>query len=156
MAGVAAGCPGDLRRAARAADRRRGQSRASGRCRRCRAALGSTLATYFDGINDGDYASAYDAESTHAHDGESLAIVTANVVTSYDTDLNITSITPRADGSYDVFVTFTSVQASNEGPNGDSCDLWNLDYRLVPGGSGFVIDGASSPTSVPASQSCAG
>jgi serine protease Do len=120
------------------------------------AELGTTLATYFDGINDGDYASAYYSETARSHDGESLGTFTANVVTSYDTDVNVSSVTPDADGAYEVFVTFTSVQAANEGPNGDTCDLWSLDYRLVPGGSGFLIDAASSATGGPAYHSCAG
>jgi serine protease Do len=37
-------------------------------------------------------------------------------------------------------VTFTSVQASEKGPDGDTCDNWDLDYTLIPSGDTWLID----------------
>jgi len=37
-------------------------------------------------------------------------------------------------------VTFTSVQAPDKGPNGDSCDNWDLDYSMIPSAGTWLID----------------
>jgi serine protease Do len=120
------------------------------------AALAAILATYFDGINDGDYASAYYAETQRAHHGESLATFALSVSSSFDSDFTLPAVGPGSGGSYVVEVIFTSLQSASKGPGGDTCDIWDLNYQLLPSGGAYLINAATSATSGPAYQSCSG
>jgi S1-C subfamily serine protease len=121
------------------------------------ASLSSTLATYFDGINDGDYTSAYNAETTAAHHGESAAAFAEAVASSYDTDITVTGVDQQPDGVYVIEIVFTSVQEASQGPDGDTCDVWDLDYQLVPEPDDrYLINRARSATGGPGYESCSG
>ncbi len=42
-----------------------------------------------------------------------------------------------------VGLTFTSLQAPSKGPNGDSCDIWTIDYTMIQAADGsWLIDAA--------------
>jgi serine protease Do len=101
--------------------------------------VGQVLKRYFDGINSADYAGAWSTLSPKLQ-GPSWSSFAKGTATSYDTQVALLSVTPGAGRSVTAHVTFTSVQASNKGPDGDTCDNWDLDYTLVPSGSSWLID----------------
>jgi len=49
-------------------------------------------------------------------------------------------VTPGSGQSVTARVTFSSVQASEKGPDGDTCDNWDLDYTLIPSAGSWLID----------------
>lgn len=106
------------------------------------ADVSDTLTRYFAGINSGDYASAYAMYSAHLRAGWSLAAFAADTATSFDSDF---AVLDAATGEDTVSVTlqFTSLQAPDQGPDGDTCDRWTLRYRLVlDDGGAWRIDAA--------------
>jgi serine protease Do len=101
--------------------------------------IGQVLRTYFTGINAADYAGAWSTLSPKLQ-GPSWSSFAEGTSTSYDTQVALLSATPGAAGSVTAHVTFTSVQASTKGPDGDTCDNWDLDYTFVPSGDSWLID----------------
>ncbi|WP_116044458.1 S1C family serine protease [Amycolatopsis palatopharyngis] len=88
-----------------------------------------TLAQYFGGINNGDYASAYDQLSPTLQGKVSYAEFSQGVSTSYDYDFQILDADLGSDHAQ-VWLTFTSLQDPALGPDGASCTLWSLDYEF--------------------------
>ena len=101
-------------------------------------AVGQVLKTYFDGINSADYEQAWLMLSPRLR-GPSWSSFAKGTSTSLDSGVALLSVTP-AGQSVIAHVTFTSVQASEKGPGGDTCDNWDLDYTLVPSGDSWLID----------------
>ena len=101
--------------------------------------VGQTLRTYFNGINSADYEQAWLMQSPRLR-GHSWSSFAKGTSTSYDDQVTVLSVTPGAGLSVTAHVTFTSVQASTKGPEGDTCDNWNLDYTLVSSGESWLID----------------
>jgi hypothetical protein len=102
-------------------------------------AVGEVLKTYFDGINSADYEQAWLMLSPSLR-GASVSSFADGTSTSFDSQVTLLSVTPGAGESVIAHVTFTSVQASDKGPDGDTCDNWDLDYTLVPSGNSWLID----------------
>jgi serine protease Do len=102
-------------------------------------AVGQVLKTYYDGINSADYQGAWSTLSPKLQ-GPSWSSLAEGTATSYDTQVALLSVTPATGRSVTAHVTFTSVQASNKGPDGDTCDNWDLDYTLIPSGGSWLID----------------
>jgi S1-C subfamily serine protease len=117
-------------------------------------AVVAPIVTYFDGINSGNYAQAYNAETASAHHGQSLSEFSDHVATSYDNDFHAVSASANPDGSYNLEITFTSIQAPDAGPNGDTCDIWDLIYRLVPTSAGTYLIDAATPASGSGYSAC--
>jgi len=76
------------------------------------------------------------------------------VTTSYDDPVALLSVTPADGGSVIAHVTFTSVQAADKGPGGDTCDNWDLDYTLVPSGGSWLIDKVLGHDGGPTHSTC--
>jgi len=102
-------------------------------------AVGEVFKTYFDGINSADYASAWSMLSPNLQ-GPSLSSFARGTSTSFDDQVTVLSVAPGAGQKITARVTFTSVQATGKGPDGDTCDNWDLDYTLVPSGGSWLID----------------
>lgn len=102
-------------------------------------AVGQVLKTYFDGINSADYEQAWLMLSPRLR-GPSWSSFAKGTSTSLDSEVALLSVTPGAGQSVIAHVTFTSVQASEKGPDGDTCDNWDLDYTLIPAGDSWLID----------------
>jgi len=92
----------------------------------------STLTTYFDAVDTGDYQTAYD-QFTPA--GQALLgsepTYALGLATSDFFDITLEAITNESPGVDVATVSFTSVQDPAYDRNGDSCDLWNLAYTMV-------------------------
>jgi S1-C subfamily serine protease len=102
-------------------------------------AVGQVFKTYFDGINSADYEQAWLMLSPKLR-GPSWSSFAEGTSTSYDDQVTLLSVTPGAGQSVIAHVTFTSVQASDKGPDGDTCDNWDLNYTLIPSGDSWLID----------------
>jgi hypothetical protein len=102
------------------------------------------LETYFKSINDGDYAAAYAVLGPTEQAEMSLQEFSADTSTSFDTDFTVGGVAAGANGTV-VSLTFTSVQAAAQGPSGDTCDVWTLDYSMRQDSTGaWRIDTASA------------
>jgi len=107
----------------------------------------STFESYFGGINIRNWDQAYAEYSPSYQANTSEQAFETTDSTSTDTNVAITSVTVNADESVTVNVSFTSNQAANYGPNGETCTEWTLAYQLVSsngaaGTYGYGIEGA--------------
>ena len=101
--------------------------------------VAQTFETYFGGINARNFRLAYGAYSAYIRARFSYASFAAGDATSRDSDIVIQSITAGADGSVVADVTFTSRQASQDGPDGETCTNWAIAYHLVPAPVGDTL-----------------
>jgi S1-C subfamily serine protease len=101
-----------------------------------------TFATYFAGINAGDYEAAWHQFSPRLRGRVPLDEFSHGVSTSYDFAFDVrhaTISTSRAE----VWLKFISVQAPEFGADGEDCTVWSLDYVLITDASGmYRIDQA--------------
>jgi hypothetical protein len=102
----------------------------------------ATFATYFDGINTGDYAAAWSVLSPRHQADVSFQAFADGVSSSYDTGTHILSSRWIDATTVGVVLSFTSSQSPDKGPDGDVCDVWTLDYRLISIGGNWFIDEA--------------
>jgi S1-C subfamily serine protease len=105
-------------------------------------AVAAMFTTYADGINTGDYATAYGVLSANAQSLSSFDAFRQGELTSYIVTLSIMGITHTATGD-SADVTFTSVQDPTAGGHQQSCSNWKMTYTLIPNGSSWLIDTAS-------------
>jgi serine protease Do len=108
------------------------------------AGISTTFETYFNGINDGDYQAAWEVLSPRLRGGSSEAAFANGDATSYDFDQRVLAGRQVDVATAKVALQFTSIQAADKGPNGDTCDLWTLNYTMIAGAGGrWYIDHAS-------------
>jgi serine protease Do len=112
------------------------------------ASITSTLVTYFDAINNGDYATAYAQLDTHAQSQGSLKSFASDDSTSYDFNFSLRSITTKSPGVDLATLDFTSIQDASKGPNRNTCDNWTLNYAMVNTGGAWLIDSATGQNGV--------
>jgi serine protease Do len=106
------------------------------------AAVGAVLATYFEAIDGGDYQTAYEQLAPSQQALMSEAAFASSESSSYDFDVVVSAVSQVAAGTDVASVDFTSLQDPSEGPNGDSCDDWTLNYTMVAQGGSWLIDQA--------------
>lgn len=104
------------------------------------AGVTAALQTYFNAIDTGDYQSAYDQLSPNEQAQFSETQFAAGTATTYDYSVAIESITSTGAGRDLVDVFFTSLQNATQGPNGDQCDNWTLQYTMVNSSGSWLID----------------
>jgi hypothetical protein len=112
------------------------------------AGITSTLVTYFDAINNGDYATAYAQLDARAQTQGSEQTFASGDSTSYDFNFNLASVTTQSSGVDVAQLSFTSVQDAAHGPNGDTCDAWTLNYTMVNVNGTWLIDSAGGQNGV--------
>lgn len=96
-------------------------------------AVATTLATYFGGIDAGNYTQAWDTYSASLQQSVPYQPFANGLSTSQDIQVVVQSIQDDADGIIEADVSFQSHQAGQYGPNqGETCTNWSLDYYLVP------------------------
>jgi hypothetical protein len=120
------------------------------------ASTGITTAfdAYFNGINSGDYRSAWQVLSPRLRAGSSLNSFAKGDSTSYDFD-QVVLHARQVDGSTaKVAIQFTSLQTADKGPNGDTCDVWTLVYTMIDGGGGAWYIDATAPYRGTSHTSC--
>jgi hypothetical protein len=104
--------------------------------------VGAALATYFEAIDGGDYQTAYEQLAPSQQALMSEAAFASSESSSYDFDVVVSAVSQVAAGTDVASVDFTSLQDPSEGPNGDSCDDWTLNYTMVAQGGSWLIDRA--------------
>ena len=99
--------------------------------------VGLTFSMYFGGIDDRAWDQMYSAYSTSFQQNNGEAGFVSSLATTTDSGPAVTSISQQSDGTVLAHVLFTSRQDARYGPNadafgnGDTCDHWAIDYRLV-------------------------
>ena len=108
------------------------------------AGVVAALATYFEGINSGDYAAAWATLSPSNQQTTTLQRFAAGTASSYDSGLSVLEAHAVSPSTVAVALAFNSLQASAQGPDGDTCDNWTLDYTLIQASDGsWLIDSAA-------------
>jgi serine protease Do len=104
--------------------------------------IAAMFSSYGDGINTGDYATAYGLLSAGAQSSSSYDAFRQGELSSYIVTLSILGVTQG--GTQDsADVAFTSVQDPNAGGHDQACSTWKMTYTLIPNGSSWLIDTAS-------------
>ena len=116
--------------------------------------IASAFATYFDGINAGDYASAYAILSPSVRSGTTEQSFADGDSTSYDFGFQIVYVSQLDSNDVHIGLTFTSLQASIKGPNGDTCDTWTLLYSMVKISGSWYIGSTDQYNGTPEHQAC--
>lgn len=115
-------------------------------------AVATALKHYFDAINAADYRTAWSGLSPRIR-GTSPDSLAKGDATSYDVLVVVHSVTSAGSAAL-AHVTFTSVQAPDKGPNGDTCDDWDLDYTMIPSGGTWLIDQVKGHDGGPTHTTC--
>lgn len=104
--------------------------------------VAAMFSAYANGINTGDYATAYGLLSPHAQSLTSYNAFNQGEHTSYIVTLAIMGITHTStqDSSE---VTFTSVQDPAAGGHQQTCSNWKMTYSLIPNGPNWLMDTAT-------------
>jgi hypothetical protein len=105
--------------------------------------IAAAFTTYFDGINSGDYQSAWAVLSPRCRAASSLASFAAGDATSYDSDIQLLDARQIDTNAATIALSFMSLQRADKGPNGDTCDVWTLDYTMTRVGGIWYIDNAA-------------
>ena len=117
-------------------------------------AVTATLAAYFDAIDTGDYATAYDQLGPTLRAQQSESSFATALVTPYNYNVDVQSLTEPSSGTALVNLSFTSLQSASEGPDGDSCDNWSLIYTMAEIGGSWVIQSSSGQGGAVPYQAC--
>lgn len=102
----------------------------------------SFFTRYFEAINAAEYDRVWSMMAPGLR-GESSDRLARGLSTTLDTGVDVRSVTSKPDGTVLAHVMFTSIQAADKGPGGDTCDNWDLDYLLVPVGDSWQIKAAT-------------
>jgi S1-C subfamily serine protease len=109
------------------------------------APVQQTLETYFEGIDARDFTAAYSAYSARFQGSLSETSFATADGTSTISSVSVSSVVAQMNDDLKADVTFTSVQAAQDGPvPGQTCTNWSLEYILVPAPAGnplsYLID----------------
>ena len=113
-------------------------------------AIAEAFATYANGINTGNYESAWGVLSPRAQTLTPFDKFSQGEASSYIATLTLDSIVPAGAGSDTVEVEFTSVQDPTLGGTGQACSNWTMTYTLIGAGGSWLIDTARPHAGSPA------
>jgi hypothetical protein len=108
---------------------------------------------YFGAINSADYDAVW-AMLDPSLRGSSSQGLGRGLSTTFDAAVQVRSVTARPGGKVLAHVQFTSFQAPDKGPDGDTCDNWDLDYLLRPEGESWQIAAVSGDHNGATHSSC--
>jgi hypothetical protein len=109
------------------------------------AATTTALNTYFEGINTGNYAAAYAVLSPRRQAAISYQYFADGDMTSHDSQIQVLEAHRVDATTVDIALSFVSVQRADKGPNGDTCDVWTLDYTMISTNDGSWHIDATHP-----------
>jgi serine protease Do len=116
--------------------------------------IADAFTTYFDGINTGDYESAWLVLSPRLRAGSSVGSFANGDATSYDSDVQVLDASQQSASEATVVLSFVSLQRADKGPDGDTCDMWTLRYTMVEGAAGNWLIDSAKPYQGSTHQSC--
>jgi serine protease Do len=111
--------------------------------------ISAMFATYANGINTGNYSTAYGLLSPYAQSLTSFDAFSQGEASSYNVTLSVSAVTHTGNND-SAEVTFTSVQDPAAGGTGQACSNWSMTYTLIPNGASWLIDTASPHPGSPA------
>lgn len=93
---------------------------------------------YFTAVNAADYTQVWKMLSPRLRpaDPDELA---ESLSTTIDFGMEVHEVERLADDTVRAHVSFISTQASEQGPEGQTCTVWDMDYTLVPAGDTWQI-----------------
>ncbi|CAN5157277.1 hypothetical protein BH20ACT9_BH20ACT9_02990 [soil metagenome] len=103
-------------------------------------ALRRTFQAYVDGINEGDYHSAYNQRTPASRRPGGLREFARGARTSYIFDVRIRSLTVLGPDTDRLTVTFTTIQDPKLGPDGQDCSHWHNRYEMRRINGQWLID----------------
>ena len=108
---------------------------------------------YFTAINDSDYERVWTMMSPQVRpdDAEQLA---ESLSSTIDFGMEVHAVERASDDTVRAHVSFISTQAPDQGPQGQTCTEWNMDYTLVPADDQWQIRRASGHDGQPPYRSC--
>ncbi len=109
------------------------------------AGIADAFDVYFGGINSGDYAAAFAVLSPRLRAGTSESRFAEGDSTSYDSQIRVLDVNPIDSSTVEVALTFVSLQAAEKGPNGETCDIWTLNYTMIMSSPGSWLIDAVAP-----------
>lgn len=109
------------------------------------AAITTALNTYFEGINTGNYAAAYAVLSPRRQAATSYQSFADGDMTSDDSQIQVLEADRVDATTVDIALSFVSHQRADKGPNGDTCDVWTLDYTMILTNDGSWHIDATNP-----------
>jgi serine protease Do len=101
--------------------------------------------TYFNGINTGNYAAAFAVLSPRLQAQTTEQAFADGDATSYISDIAVLDAHQVAAKTIQIALSFTSLQTSARGPNGDTCDTWTINYTLLQAADGSWLIDAADP-----------
>lgn len=110
--------------------------------------IAATLSTYFNAIDGANYGLAYAQLGPQPRLYISEPTFAMNDATTYDYNVVVQSVSTYGFDTDLADVAFTSLQSAGLGPNGNTCDIWTLQYTMIKSGSGWLIDGATGQNGV--------
>lgn len=93
---------------------------------------------YFTAINSADYDRAWALMSPRLRPSD-VNTFADSLSSTIGFGVVVHSVKPGEDGSATAHVYFVSTQAPEQGPEGKTCTVWDLDYTLVPTGDPWQI-----------------
>ena len=112
-------------------------------------AVKKTLQTYFEGINTGDYRTAYEQLGPHSNSGPFSGYVNG-WRSAYDFNIDVKSVSGSGDGTH-AQVSFNSITLPGQGPKGHAqatCARWDMNYTFAADGNRLLIDRVTATPSL--------
>ena len=104
--------------------------------------LAIDVTTFFDGyftaINQSDYEQVWSMLSSRLRPSDPGKLADS-LSTTIDFGMQVHSVAQQSNGTVRAHVSFISTQAPNQGPKGQTCTVWDLDYTLTPTGEPWQI-----------------
>jgi hypothetical protein len=97
------------------------------------------LSHYFHGINTRDYAEYASTLDPAKRAKQPRSVFDSGYATTTDSGMTLASLASGSDGGLTATVTFTSRQSAAESVDESPCNDWQVNYSLVPRGSGYLI-----------------
>lgn len=118
--------------------------------------ISSTLAAYFNGINEGDYDAAFAQLGPGAGGTGSSARFADQMRSTTNSDIEVVDAQPLGADQAVVDVNFISHQDPEKGPEpGQTCDLWMLRYIMIRESDGhWLINKSEGRDGQPTYQPC--
>ena len=108
---------------------------------------------YFTAINSGDYDRVWAMMSPRLRPADAGKLA-ESLSTTIDFEVLVNDVKDGAGDTATAHVSFISTQAPDQGPEGQTCTMWDLDYTLEPADGSWQIGRAAGHAGEKAFRSC--
>jgi hypothetical protein len=109
--------------------------------------------TYFTAVNAADYEQVWAMLSPQLRPADPRELADT-LSTTIDFGMEVHAVERGDDDTVRAHVSFISTQAPEQGPEGQTCSVWDMDYTLVPTGESWQIRRAVGHGGGPPFRSC--